>query len=107
MFETDDFEKAVKLIGPMCEITTVTRGSKGSIVIHGGDVISVDAHPVDRVVDTTGAGDAYAGGFLAGFTSGATLERCAVLGNLAAAEVISRLGARPSDDLLKHSVVEP
>ncbi len=106
MFETDDFEKAVKLISPMCEITTVTRGSKGSIVIHGGDVISVDAHPVDRVVDTTGAGDAYAGGFLAGFTSGATLERCAVLGNLAAAEVISRLGARPSDDLLKHSVVE-
>lgn len=99
MFETDDFEKAVKLVSPMCEITTVTRGPKGSIVIHGGEVIAVDAHPVERVVDTTGAGDAYAGGFLAGFTKGLPLERCAVMGNLAAAEVISRLGARPSDAL--------
>lgn len=106
MFETDDFDKAVKLVSPMCEITTVTRGPRGSIVIHKGEVIAVDAHPVDRVVDTTGAGDAYAGGFLAGFTSGQTLERCADLGNLAAAEVISRLGARPSEDLLQHSMVQ-
>ena len=99
MFETDDFDKAVKLVSPMCEITTVTRGPRGSIVIHRGEVIAVDAHPVDRVVDTTGAGDAYAGGFLAGFTQGFSLDRCAVLGNLAAAEVISRLGARPSEAL--------
>jgi sugar/nucleoside kinase (ribokinase family) len=103
MFETDDFEKAVKLVSPMCEITTVTRGPRGSIVIHGGDVIAVDAHPVDRVVDTTGAGDAYAGGFLAGFTQGLPLDRCAVLGNLAAAEVIARLGGRPSEELFAHA----
>lgn len=102
MFETDDFDKAVALISPMCEITTVTRGPKGSIVIHNGDVIAVDAHHVDRVVDTTGAGDAYAGGFLAGFTQGLPLDRCAVIGNVAAAEVISRLGARPSDALAQH-----
>ena len=103
LFETDDFEKAVKLVTPMCEIVTVTRGPKGSIVIHDGEVIAVDAHHVDRVIDTTGAGDAYAGGFLAGFVAGHPLRRCAEVGNLAAAEVISRLGARPSDALAAHA----
>jgi sugar/nucleoside kinase (ribokinase family) len=99
LFETDDFDKAIKLIAPMCEIATITRGASGSVVAHNGEVIAVAARPVDRVVDTTGAGDAYAGGFLAGFTQGLPLDRCAMIGNVAAGEVISRLGARPSDAL--------
>lgn len=83
----------------MCEITTVTRGKHGSLVVSGSDVVQAEAHPVDHVVDTTGAGDAYAGGFLYAFTAGLSLERCARIGNIAAAEVISHMGARPTSAL--------
>ena len=61
----------------------------------GGEVIPVPAAPVDRVVDTTGAGDSYAAGFLYGLTHGADLARCGELGSLCAAEVISHVGGRP------------
>jgi sugar/nucleoside kinase (ribokinase family) len=99
LFQTDDFDRAVNLIRPMCEFTTITRGKAGSIVIHGDEVVSAEAYPVPKVIDTTGAGDAYAGGFLAGFCQELPLKRCAELGNIAAGEVISRLGARPTDQL--------
>jgi sugar/nucleoside kinase (ribokinase family) len=99
LFETDDFDVAVKRIAPMCEITTITRGKKGSIVVHGGNIEHADAAPVPKVVDTTGAGDAYAGGFLAGFCQGLPLQRCAEIGNIAAGDVIAHLGARPNKTL--------
>jgi sugar/nucleoside kinase (ribokinase family) len=99
LFQTDDFERAVNLIRPMCEFTTITRGKAGSIVIHGDEVVSAPAYDVPKVIDTTGAGDAYAGGFLAGFCQELPLKRCAELGNIAAGEVISRLGARPTAQL--------
>ena len=82
----------------MCEISTVTRGKHGSLVIAHGEILEVSAADV-RVVDTTGAGDAYAGGFLYAFTQGDDLARCAEIGNLAAGEVISKLGARPGPEL--------
>jgi sugar/nucleoside kinase (ribokinase family) len=100
LFETDDLDLAVKSIGSMCPITTVTRGAEGSLVIADGKVIEVRASRVDKVVDTTGAGDAYAGGFLYGFSEGLSLARSAEIGNIAAAEVISRLGARPTPSLV-------
>ncbi len=97
LFETD-FDSAVSKVAPMCEIATITRGKHGSLVLRDGEVISVPASDVE-VVDTTGAGDAYAGGFLYGFTQGRDLARCAEIGNLAAGEVISQLGARPGPKL--------
>ena len=69
------------------------------MIVAGDDTYVVPAHPVDWLVDTTGAGDLYASGFLHGYTSGADLETCARLGSLAASEVISHLGARPEADL--------
>ena len=99
LFEIDDLDEACRRIAPLCEITTVTRGKLGSLVVAGGEVIHCDAHPVEHVVDTTGAGDAYAGGFLYAFTAGMSLDRCARIGNIAAAEVISHMGARPTSAL--------
>ena len=99
LFETTDLDAAVSRIGDMCQIATITMGSRGSLVVKGKEVIEVAASPVPRVVDTTGAGDAYAGGFLYGYVTGHSLRKCATFGNLAAGEVISRIGARPSSDL--------
>jgi sugar/nucleoside kinase (ribokinase family) len=101
LFETDNFDEAVSRIGAMCEIATITRGKHGSIVVHDGVVEHAEAAPVPRVLDTTGAGDAYAGGFLAAFCQGLPLQRCAEVGNIAAGDVIAHLGARPTTDLPK------
>jgi sugar/nucleoside kinase (ribokinase family) len=99
LYETTDFDEALRRVGEACEIATVTRGPLGSVVVHGREIIEVPAAPVEFVIDTTGAGDAYAGGFLAAFSEGRPLRRCAEVANLSAAEVIGRLGARPGDEL--------
>ncbi len=99
LFETDDLDKAMEAVGRTGEIGAITRGAAGSIVTAGGETIAVDAEPVDHVVDTTGAGDLYAAGFLYGLTHGADLKSCARLGGLAAAEVITHIGPRPLADL--------
>ncbi len=82
-----------------CAVAALTRSEKGSVVLGGGEVHVVDAEPVDRVVDTTGAGDLYAGGFLYGYTAGRSLHDCGRIGTIAAAEVISHFGARPEGSL--------
>jgi sugar/nucleoside kinase (ribokinase family) len=99
LFQTDDLDDALERVGELCEVAAITRGAKGSIVVSADGIEEVPAHHVAHVVDTTGAGDAYAGGFLFGFTRGDPLARCAELGGLAAAEVISHLGARPTEKL--------
>jgi len=76
-------------------LAAVTRSEKGSVIVAGGETHEVPAFPIARLVDTTGAGDMYAAGFLAGLARGAPLETCARLGALAAAEIIQHLGARP------------
>jgi sugar/nucleoside kinase (ribokinase family) len=97
----EDLDKALHLIGERCEIAAITLGAKGSAVVYGGVVEYVALQVTPDVVDTTGAGDAYAGGFLHGFCAGMSMSRCAQLGSLAAGDVISRLGARPSAELAK------
>ena len=95
LYETADFNEAVAQLRNHCEFAVITRSEKGSVVVTGGEVIEVPAMKVSRVVDTTGAGDLFAAGFLYGFTREMDLARCAEIGAIAAAEVISHMGPRP------------
>ncbi len=99
LFRTDDFAAASRWIRDMVEVSALTRSASGSVVVAGDDTWMVPAAEVDRVVDATGAGDLYAAGFLYGISHGADPEQCARLGGLAAAEVISHIGARPRQSL--------
>ena len=82
-----------------CEIAALTRSEKGSVVVNGDEVHVIDAVPGVKVVDTTGAGDAYAAGFLYGYTQGHDLATCGRLGGVMAAEVISHYGPRAEADV--------
>jgi len=95
LYQVDDFDAGLQAIRNHCEVAALTRSEKGSVIIAGNETHVIDAHPVDQVVDTTGAGDLYAAGFLFGYTRGQPLAECGRLGALAAAEVISHFGARP------------
>ena len=95
LFAVDSFDEALQALRPFHLVNALTRSEKGCVVVRGAEVHVVDAAPVDRVVDTTGAGDQFAAGFLYGFTHGRGLADCGRLGALAAAEVISHFGARP------------
>jgi sugar/nucleoside kinase (ribokinase family) len=91
----DDFDAALARVRGRCEIACLTRSEHGSVIVTADEQVPVPAHPVAEVVDTTGAGDLYAAGFLHGLTRGEDLERCGRLAAMAAAEVISHVGARP------------
>ncbi|WP_300377523.1 adenosine kinase [Henriciella sp.] len=95
LYETDDFDAAVKKLQADTSLAAITRSEKGSVVIGDGEPVSVPAEPVSKVVDTTGAGDQYAAGFLFGLSRDLPLPTCAKLGHIAAAEVISHYGPRP------------
>lgn len=96
LYETDDFDAAVEALRAESPLAAITRGEKGSTVIaEGAEPLHVAAEPVDTIVDTTGAGDQYAAGFLFGLSRGLPLGICARLGHIAAAEVISHYGPRP------------
>ena len=98
LYQVDTFEEALERVQKNGKLAALTRSEKGSVVVYKDRVISVGASPA-KVEDTTGAGDLYAAGFLYGYTNGYSLEGCAKLGGLAAAEVISHLGARPEVSL--------
>ena len=99
LFTGANLDKALEQLRDLCPIAAVTMSEHGSIVIAGDETHEVAAARVGEVVDTTGAGDLYAAGFLFGLTQGHPLVRCGELGSLCAAEVISHVGARPQRSL--------
>ena len=101
LYEVEEFDAALQQVRRHCEIAALTRSEKGSVLVAGQDVHVVAAHPVATLVDTTGAGDLYASGVLLGLSRGLSLGACGRLGSLAAAEVISHIGARPTTPLVK------
>jgi len=95
----EGFEKAVAAIAPKVPLLISTRSENGAVAIHKGTRYECTAAPVTKVVDTTGAGDLFAAGFLAAYVEGKDVTACLQLGSVAAAEVISHFGARPETDL--------
>jgi len=94
-----DFDAAVESVRASGTTAALTRSEKGSVIVAGDSLVEVPAHPVAEVVDTTGAGDLYAAGFLFGFSRQMDLATCGALGSVAAAEVISHMGPRPEASL--------
>jgi sugar/nucleoside kinase (ribokinase family) len=95
LYEAADFDAALQQARRHTAVAALTRSERGSVVVAGDEIHVIDPHPVKAVVDTTGAGDLYAAGFLFGLSRGRSLAACGRLGSLAAAEVISHVGARP------------
>ena len=99
LYQTASFEAGLDAIRRDCKIAAVTRSEKGSVIVAGGETIVIEASRIERLVDTTGAGDLYAAGFLFGYTAGLDLKHCGDLGSLAAGLVIQQIGPRPRQDL--------
>ena len=99
LYQVETFDEALQAAKQDCGLAALTRSAAGCVIADGDDVHIVDAVKVDQVVDTTGAGDLFAAGFLFGLTSGRSLVDCGRLGSLASSEVISHVGARPEINL--------
>jgi len=99
LYETSDFDEACEQLLRHCDLAAVTRSEKGSVVLSKGETLHVAAEPLEKIVDTTGAGDQYAAGFLYGLSQGRSLADCGRLASIAAAEVISHYGPRPQVSL--------
>ena len=99
LYQTEDLGEAVRAIAQDAELAAITMGAEGAMAVHNGEVVSVPAFPVDKVVDATGAGDLFASGFLLAMARGQTLDSALKTGCLAASEIISHIGARPQVDL--------
>ena len=99
LYQRDNFDAALQDVRNHCRIAALTRGDKGSVVVSRDEIHILDAEPVDKVIDTTGAGDAFAAGFLHGLTREMPLDVCGRIGGIASAEIISHFGARPETPL--------
>ncbi len=95
LYQTDDFDEAAKQVGRDTPLAVLTRSEKGSVIVSDGRSIVVEPQAVGKVVDTTGAGDLYAAGFLYALARDCDLEEAGQLGSFAAAEIIGQIGARP------------
>jgi sugar/nucleoside kinase (ribokinase family) len=100
LYEVPDFDAALQEVRRHVDFAALTRGPKGSVVVRGDEVHVIDAVPPARLLDTTGAGDLYAAGFLRGLTLGLPLAACGRLASACAAEIIAQYGARPERPLL-------
>lgn len=99
LYETDDFGAAAERVAALGIVAALTRGEQGSLIVSGEESHEIAPATVEQVVDTTGAGDLYAAGFLFGYSRGLDLATCGTLGSIAAAEAISHMGPRPEADL--------
>jgi sugar/nucleoside kinase (ribokinase family) len=99
LYQTSSFEAGLEQIRQDCRLAAVTRSEKGSVIVRGDETVKVDAIEIAELVDTTGAGDLYAAGFLFGYTQGRSLADCGALGSLAAGLVIQQIGPRPHASL--------
>jgi sugar/nucleoside kinase (ribokinase family) len=99
LYQVDSFDEALQLVKGHCDVAALTRSSKGSVIVSKNQVYKLDAEKADNIVDTTGAGDAYAAGFLYGLTAGRDLVTCGRIGGIIAAEIISHYGARSKTNL--------
>ena len=99
LYATADFNAAARAVRGHCDVAALTRSARGSLIVTADAQVQVAAAPVESVVDTTGAGDLYAAGFLFGLTHGRGLTDCGRLGSLCAAEIITHMGARPESSL--------
>jgi sugar/nucleoside kinase (ribokinase family) len=105
LYEVDGVEEAVRAVQKDVQVAAVTCGPKGSLIVTPDEVIEIPAHPVEHVVDTTGAGDLYASGFLFGFTQQRSLADCGRLGSIAASAVLGHTGPRPGLSLAQLAEV--
>lgn len=99
LYQARTFDEALQRVRGKCDIAALTRSEKGAVIVAGDELHVIDAEPVDEVVDTTGAGDLYAAGFLFGHARGMSVAMCGRMGGIAASEVISHFGARPERSL--------
>lgn len=99
LYESKDLDAALQAARTACPIVIVTRSDQGSLIAAGDETVKVEPIPVAKVVDTTGAGDQYAAGFLFAHARGRSLAECGAIASLAAAEVISHMGPRPEQNL--------
>ena len=108
LYETEDFDVAsAQLAKDASQFAVVTRSEKGCRVVKGDERIDVPTESVAKLVDTTGAGDLFAAGFLRGFTAGLDLQACAKIGNAAASHIIQQIGPRPQTSLAELPTVKP
>jgi sugar/nucleoside kinase (ribokinase family) len=99
LYKAASFEEAADQVRGRCKVAALTRSEQGSLVLSGDRTIVVPPVHLGDLVDTTGAGDLYAAGFLFGYTRGESLERCGQLGSLCAGQVVTQLGPRPQGSL--------
>ena len=99
LYEANSFEQAAEQVRGRCRVAALTRSEAGSLVLSGEQSIAIAPFRLGELVDTTGAGDLYAAGFLHGYTRGDSLERCGQLGSLCAGQVVTQLGPRPQASL--------
>ena len=100
LYEAPSFEAAVEQVRGRCRIAALTRSEQGSVVLSGEQSFPIPPYRLGPLLDTTGAGDLYASGFLRGYTRGDSLERCGQLGSLCAGQVVTQLGPRPQASLV-------
>ena len=103
LYETSSFDEALAQIRKDCKLAAITRSEKGSVIVRGDETVVIEATKINELVDTTGAGDLYAAGFLHGYTQGRSLKDCGDLGSLAAGLVIQQIGPRPRQNLKREA----